>query len=151
MMRFTWYWAMKEDLSLENMEEWVPQPEGWHKNRLCFWRSVVYNSSVRSNSYWLECSITLDMWVVLAWNCHIFFLSDTVSIKLYESLHLDLKIKLLYVYKLIRINKMVKNETIVFLFWREWLLFSESLWVSVIAVMFCVFLKWHPTFHCWNI
>lgn len=44
------------------------------------------------------------------------FLSDTLSIKLYGSLHLDLKTKLLYVYKLIKINKTEKNATVVSLF-----------------------------------
>lgn len=44
------------------------------------------------------------------------FLSDTISTKLYESLHLDLKIKMLYMYKLIKLNKMKKNSTTVFLF-----------------------------------
>lgn len=70
---FTWYRTMKECFSLEDMKAWVLQPEGCHKNKLCLWRPVVCNSSVRNNSYWLECSITLHMWMALSWNCHIFF------------------------------------------------------------------------------
>lgn len=49
------------------------KPEGCHKNKWCLWKLVVYNSSVRTNTYWLACSITLDMWMALGWNCHIFF------------------------------------------------------------------------------
>lgn len=72
-MVFTWYWTMKDYFSLENMKVWVPKPEGCHKNKICLWRPVVCNSSVRSNSYWLEYSITLHLWMALAWNCHTFF------------------------------------------------------------------------------